>query len=170
MTDIQASGRDEAATPANDHLLDKSAPPGVKAPAAESSQADGKPAPSPAVLSLLWTQIREHKVVQWTLGYLALAYTLLHGAEMLSEAFDWPHFVVRVFTVVLIVGVPVAAVLAWYHGSRAQRRVSGMEMTILGVLLLMGGTLLWNTWKQPDRRAAEPAAAIASVAGLPPEQ
>jgi hypothetical protein len=64
MTDIQASGRDEAVTPANDHLPDKSALPGVKAPAAESSQADGKTAPSPAVLSLLWTQIREHKVVQ----------------------------------------------------------------------------------------------------------
>jgi TolB-like protein len=103
-------------------------------------------------------------VVQWTLGYLALAYTLLHGAEMLSEAFDWPHFVVRVFTLVLIVGVPVAAVLAWFHGSRAQRRVGGMEMTILVVLLLIGATLLWNTWKRPDRRAAESVAAIASVA------
>jgi long-chain acyl-CoA synthetase len=34
MTDIQASGRDEAAMPANDHLLDESALPGVKAPAA----------------------------------------------------------------------------------------------------------------------------------------
>jgi len=55
--------------PANDHLLDKSALPGVKAPAAESSQADGKTAPSPAVLSMLWTQVREHKVVQWALGF-----------------------------------------------------------------------------------------------------
>jgi hypothetical protein len=98
MTDREAPGRDESVASANVQLEDKTVLPGGDAPAAGSSQGDGSAAPGPAVLSLLWTQIREHKVVQWTLGYLALAYTLLHGAEMLSEAFDWPHFVVRVFT------------------------------------------------------------------------
>jgi adenylate cyclase len=120
-------------------------------------RADSKPSAQQSVLAALWAQIREHKVVQWTLAYLAIAYTLLHGAEMLSEALEWPHLVIRVFTLVLMLGIPVAAVLAWYHGSRAQRRVSGMEMAILVALLLIGGTLLWNAWKQPHAHAAETA-------------
>jgi len=85
MTDIQPSGRDEATAPANDHLLDKSALPGVKAPAAESFQADARAAPSPAAPSLLWTQIRKHKVEQWTLGYSALAYTLLQRFKSIAR-------------------------------------------------------------------------------------
>jgi len=32
----------------------------------------------------VWERIRQHKVVQWTLAYLAIAYTLLHGTEMLA--------------------------------------------------------------------------------------
>lgn len=31
-------------------------------------------------------RIKHHKVVQWTLAYAALAYTLLHGAEMLGSS------------------------------------------------------------------------------------
>ena len=144
MTDREAPGHEESVASTNAHLQDKTALPGGEAPVAESAQAGTRVATSPAVVWLLWAQIREHKVVQWTLGYLALAYTLLHGAEMLSEAFYWPHFVVRAFTLVLMLGVPIAAVLACYHGSRAQRSVSGMELIILGVLLIIGGTLLYR--------------------------
>jgi hypothetical protein len=30
-------------------------------------------------LRRIWERIKAHKVVQWTLAYLAVAYTLLHG-------------------------------------------------------------------------------------------
>jgi hypothetical protein len=107
------------------------------------------------------------------MGYLALAYTLLHGAEMVSTAFDWPHLVVRIFTTVLMVCVPVVAVLAWYHGSRSQLRVSGMELAILTALFAIGGSLLWTSSKQHEREApssavnaTRPAAQHASIAVL----
>ena len=38
----------------------------------------------------LWDRLKEHKVAQWTLAYAAVAYTLLHGMEMVSDALDWP--------------------------------------------------------------------------------
>ena len=72
----------------------------------------GQPVPStppPATTSSrdAWERIKQHKVVQWTLAYLALAYTLLHGAELLGNSLGWSHGLLRVFTLLLIMGVPV---------------------------------------------------------------
>ena len=50
-------------------------------------------------------------MIEWTLAYAALAYTVLHGVEMLSEAQGWPHVIVRVLSLVLILGMPVIAAL-----------------------------------------------------------
>ena len=56
-----------------------------------------------------WARLRHHKVVQWTLAYGAAAYTLLHVVEMLSGALEWPHVIVRVVTLLLLLGLPVAS-------------------------------------------------------------
>ena len=105
--------------------------------------------PHPAPLRGVWERIKAHKVVQWTLAYLALAYTLLHGAEMLGSTLGWSHGVLRLFTLLLILGIPVAVVLAWYHGARGERRVSGTELMIIAILLALGGTLLWRDSRTP---------------------
>ncbi len=81
--------------------------------------------------------------MQWTLAYAAAAYTLLHGAEMVSNALHWPELVVRITLYSLILGLPIAMLLAWYHGHKAQHRISGPELAMLTVLLIMAGTLLW---------------------------
>jgi len=76
-------------------------------------------ATSSAIEPDFWKRFKDHKVVQWTLAYAAAAYTLLHVVEMIGEALDWRHVVARAVTVSLILGVPVVATLAWYHGHRA---------------------------------------------------
>ncbi len=91
----------------------------------------------------VWSRIKEHKVLQWTLGYAAAAYTLLHGVEMVGNAFTWPHAVVRLVTLLLILGVPIAATLAWYHGHKGHQRIGRQEIAVLGVLLVMAGGILW---------------------------
>src|SRR5215813_10415423 len=90
-----------------------------------------------------WARIRRHKVVEWTLAYVAFGYALLHGVQMLREAFEWPLLVSRIVAVGLVAGVPVAATLAWYHGHRARHRVSGPELSILIALLVVAGSVLW---------------------------
>ncbi|MET0216659.1 MAG: hypothetical protein ABW205_01850, partial [Burkholderiales bacterium] len=82
--------------------------------------------------------------MQWTVAYLAVAYTLLHGAEMLAGSLGWPHVWLRVFTLLLIIGVPVVLTIAWYHGARGQQRVSGTEVMIIALLLAVGGAVLWR--------------------------
>jgi TolB-like protein len=133
-----------------------------KAPATQSSPAEAATKPqfgSPA--AAVWRRVKQHKVVQWTVAYLALAYTLLHGAEMLGNSFGWPHGLLRSFTVVLILGIPIVITLAWYHGARGQQRASGTEIMIIAVLLAVGGAFFWRDSERKD--TADQAATDSSV-------
>jgi adenylate cyclase len=128
--------------------------PHASAGPAPAATATGALAAAP--MRAIWERVKHHKVVQWTLAYLALAYTLLHSAEMLGNSLGWSHGPLRLFTLVLILGVPVVIIISWYHGARAQRRVSGTELMIIAILLAMGGTFLWRDTK--TQHAAESAA------------
>ena len=110
----------------------------------------------------MWARLKAHKVVQWTLAYLAVAYTLLHGAEMLAGTLNWSHGLLRIFTLILILGVPVIITLAWYHGARGQQRVSGTEFMIIAILLALGGAFLWRD--STDHEEAAETAAVATPA------
>jgi TolB-like protein len=102
-----------------------------------------------------WKRAQQHKVAQWTIVYMAAAYTVLHSTEMVTDALDWPHVIVRIVTLLLLLGLPVATTLAWFHGHRAQHRVSGSELAILTALLLLAGAVLWVLGPpSPERREA----------------
>lgn len=116
----------------------------------------------------VWDRIKEHKVVQWTVAYAAAAYTLLHAMEMVSDALDWPHIVIRVLTLLLILGAPLAATLAWYHGHRAQHRVSGPELAIITVLLIIAGTVLWHYGRASRDHVTTIAVAVPAHVQPPP--
>ena len=118
----------------------------------------------------IWARVKQNKVVQWTLAYLALAYTLLHGAEMLTGSLGWPHGLLRLFTLILILGVPVVITLAWYHGARGLQRASGTEVMIIALLLAVGGAVLWrdsSTAQHGEQATAVPPPQPASTADSP---
>ena len=94
-----------------------------------------------------------------------VAYTLLHIVEMVGAALDWPHVVARIVTLALFLGVPLVATLAWYHGHRALRWVSGPELAILNILLFIAGGVLWFMGRPVvDHASRKPIAAPATVA------
>ena len=115
----------------------------------------------------LWSGLRRRKVVQWGLAYVAAAWGLLQGLAYLSTVFRWPAQLQRPATMAFLVGLPVALVLAWYHGDRGHQRVSGREFSILTVLLLIGGGLFWWVGRMPEApavTAASPPAVQAPAA------
>ena len=59
----------------------------------------------------------------------------------------------------MIVGFFVTLVLAWYHGERGAQRVSGTELLILALLLVLGGGFLWQ-FAGTSRKAASVASLI----------
>jgi TolB-like protein len=91
----------------------------------------------------LWERIQRHKVVEWTLAYVAAGFALVHAVEMGSHAFEWPRLVSKLAIAGWLAGIPVAATIAWYHGHRAQQRVSRAELSILVLLLFLVGSALW---------------------------
>ncbi len=159
-------------------MADASLELGVDTPRSEEVRGDAVAEPAPTFVIELWERIRKHKVVQWTLVYAAAAYTLLHTVEMVSAALEWPHLIVRIVTLLLLLGVPVATTLAWFHGHRAQHRVSGSELVILAVLLTLAGSVLWSLgrpnheWAPAATVALAPAASGAAAAAIarPPEK
>jgi len=117
----------------------------------------------------VWSRIKDHKLLQWTLGYAAAAYTLLHGVEMVGNAFTWPHAVVRLVTLLLILGVPIAATLAWYHGHKGHQRVGRQEIAVLAVLLVMAGSVLWLFGHPREEHADAKSETAAAAARAAPE-
>jgi TolB-like protein/Tfp pilus assembly protein PilF len=89
-------------------------------------------------------RLKERKLVQWTLAYVAAAFALLQGIDIVAQRFGWPEQTMRLVIVALSVGFFVALVLAWYHGERGAQRVSGTELMILALLVSLGGFLLWR--------------------------
>jgi TolB-like protein/Tfp pilus assembly protein PilF len=115
-------------------------------------------------------RLKSHKVIQWTLAYAALAYTVLHGVEIVAGALNWPHVIARVLTLVLILGIPVIATLAWYHGAKGLKRLSGGELIIITLLGVIAGSVLWGfsgTGEERKTAQSEQHAPAASVATLP---
>jgi TolB-like protein/Flp pilus assembly protein TadD len=89
-------------------------------------------------------RLRHRKIVQWALAYLAGAFALLQAVDIVGQRFGWPEQVERVLIVALPIGFLVALVLAWYHGERGAQRVSGTELSLLALLLAIGGGILWR--------------------------
>ncbi len=128
-------------------------------PAGEGSTAPSPPEPSGIdSLARLWKRTKEHRVLQWGLAYLAAALALGHGQELMAHAFGWGETVARIVMALLVLGLPIALALAWYHGHRGARHVSGAEATIIAMLLLIGAGLL-VVFVRSGEEAAEHAAA-----------
>ena len=102
-------------------------------------------------------RLRERKLVQWALAYIAAAFALLQGLDIIAQQFGWPDAVRRGITIALALGFFVTLVLAWYHGERGAQRASGTELLILALLLAIGGGLLWRY-----TRMASPSDAVST--------
>lgn len=89
-------------------------------------------------------RLKQRKLVQWAVAYVAAAFALLQGIDIIAQQFGWPEGVRRGITLGLVVGFFVTLVLAWYHGERGAQRISGTELLILALLLSLGGFFLWR--------------------------
>lgn len=84
-------------------------------------------------------RIKERKLFQWAVAYLAGAWLLLEVLGLLAQTFAWPELVLRTLTVLLGVGFFGVLVLAWYHGELGRQRAGGIELLMLAGILLIAG-------------------------------
>jgi len=89
-------------------------------------------------------RLKQRKLVQWSLAYVAAAFALIQVLDIVAQRFGWPEQTIRVVIVVLGVGFFVAIVLAWYHGERGRQQTSGVELLLLALVLAIGGAVVWR--------------------------
>jgi TolB-like protein/lipoprotein NlpI len=128
-------------------------------------------------MSGFWERLKQRKLVQWALAYLAAAWALLQVLEMAADSYGWPVLVMRLALGVAALGFAVALLLAWYHGERGAQRVSGTELLLLALVLAVGGVLVWRGGARPSpvagaapgapEQAQAPKAVAKSIAVLP---
>ena len=63
-------------------------------------------------------RLRRRKIVQWALAYVAGAFALIQVLDIVAQRFDWPAMAIRFTIIVLVIGLFVVLVIAWYHGDR----------------------------------------------------
>ena len=107
-------------------------------------------------------RLKQRKLVQWALAYLAASFALIQVLDIVAQRFGWPEQTIRFLIVALTVGFFLVLVLAWYHGERGAQRVTSTELSILALLLAIGGGLLWRVTPNPSTKEL-----LASTANTP---
>ena len=63
-------------------------------------------------------RLRQRKLVQWTLAYLSGAFVVVQGLEVLSQAWSISVVLTRTVHILLLLGLALTLVLAWYHDEK----------------------------------------------------
>lgn len=106
--------------------------------------------------------LKERKLVQWTLAYLAGAWAVLESAGYVGDQFGWPNVVGQILIVAVGFGFLITLVLAWYHGEKGRQRVSGPELVMVAALLVVAAATLSML------RIRDPGAAFSPTASTLP--
>lgn len=126
-------------------------------------------------LGALWPRLRQSRVLQWTVAYVALAFGVLQGVALLGDLFVMPPLLARSAAILLGWGVPAAAILAWFHGTPGRQRMLRREIALLGTLgVLAALTIGWEATHAPrlapssaGNSRTTPTAAANSLVVLP---
>lgn len=108
-----------------------------------------------------FARLKQRKLVQWALAYVAGAFALIQVIDVVADSYDWPHLVMHLIFGLLAVGFVVMLVLAWYHGERGAQHVSGPELLLIALALVIGGGLLWHFGREGS--PASPARVVAAA-------
>jgi len=66
----------------------------------------------------IWNRLRQRKLVQWGIPYVAGAWGLLQGLAYVSGHYDWPRQFQQIALLLLLPGFPIALTLARYQRDR----------------------------------------------------
>jgi TolB-like protein/Tfp pilus assembly protein PilF len=121
-------------------------------------------------MSTLLRQLKERKITQWTLAYLAGAWLFLEVLGFIADHFGWQEIIVQGATITLGMGVLIMLVLAWFHGEKGRQKLGLGEGALLGALLLTTFALLFQLSPAEGPDSDSPMASVEanrSIAVLP---
>jgi hypothetical protein len=113
--------------------------------------------------------MKERKLVQWVLAYLAGAFVALEALGIVEGPWGFSARLMRALHISIVVGFFLVVVFSWYHGERGRQRVSGTELLIVALLLLISGTVIRVLWSRGDDGPSSrgPATSVQNGSSLP---
>ncbi|UCC81709.1 MAG: tetratricopeptide repeat protein [Gemmatimonadota bacterium] len=114
----------------------------------------------------LLQRLKERRLVQWAVAYLAGAWLVFQGVEVVADPWNLSTALQRTLHLLLIVGFFVTLVLAWYHGEKGRQRVSGAELLMIAALLAIAAILI--TIVRPEAEAPTTPYTGVAVEGTKP--
>jgi TolB-like protein len=131
-------------------------------------------------------ELRQRKVFRVAAVYAGVGFVLVQAAAYLFEALLFPPWAHRLFVIFVLLGFPVALVLAWAfeltpEGVRPSGRLPGggeagteerdrsraatgvLVVVLVGGVMAIGGWAALDAWLAPDRDGSNPATAAAGT-------
>ena len=135
----------------------------------------------------LFAELRRRNVIRVGAAYAVVAWLLVQVADVVFPVFDAPDWALRIFVIVLLLGLPVALLVAWIfeltpEGVKREKdidrsasvtRSTGrrLDRVIIVALVIALGYFIWErqTRVEPPEPAAQPVAEsdTAAVPGTP---
>ncbi|UCC74635.1 MAG: tetratricopeptide repeat protein [Gemmatimonadota bacterium] len=110
-------------------------------------------------------RLRERRIGQWAVAYLAGAWLFLEAFDFVVATFGWPPYLVRSATLLAAVGFFAVLVLAWHHGARGRQQVGGRELGLLAPLILIAAVAL-SLWGRPGEDSGASGASLSASGPL----
>ena len=92
--------------------------------------------------SSLLQSLKERKLVQWALAYLAGGFVVVQLLDAVKDPLGLTPAIHRGILTVLVIGLFITLVLAWYHGERGRQLGSGPELFMVSALRVIAGGVL----------------------------
>jgi len=87
-------------------------------------------------------RLKERKLVQWAFAYWAGAFVVVQLLDAVKDPLGLSSVMHLGILTVLAAGFLITLVFAWYHGEKGRQRVSGPELLMIALLLLLSGGVL----------------------------
>lgn len=113
----------------------------------EATEPSGTAQPLDSVRSRcpsLLDRLRERKIVQWTVAYLALAWLVLQLMDVLSEIWGWSVKFQQAVSLLLGFGVLPMLVISWFHGEKGHQDICPMEAAIVAATIMGTVFVVWS--------------------------
>ena len=117
----------------------------------------------------LFDELKRRNVVKVGAAYLLVAWLVVQGASIGFPAFDAPPWALRVFILVLLLGFPIAIVMAWMfdvtpEGLKRDSAPAGNKRILIAAAVLAVLAIAWYYRGQPTVRvAAVPAGEVGAA-------
>ena len=126
----------------------------------------------------IWAELKRRNVFKVGIAYVLMGWVLLQGADFVLDLIGAPDWVIRVFTLAIAVGLPIALFFTWafeltpegikresdVDRSQSITRQTGrkLDFAIIGILVIALGWFAWDKFLHQDSELLPVASDVAT--------